>query len=572
MDRNAELHFGSVPAIDISRCKLTKGFDHKTSFNTGDLIPIYVDDIIPGTTVKMKMSEVVRMMTPIAPVLDNAYLDTYFFFVPNRLLWEHWKNFMGENDTAPWAQTTNYTVPKITCPAGGWDKGSLADYFGLPTGVIGSGWKANALPFRAYTMIWNEWFRDQNLKTPAYISTGDSDTTGKNKGANYDYVTDTECGAYPLKAAKMHDYFTSCLPSAQKGPSVEIPLGTWAPVYARGEEVDPTKVTEGLNTLHFTTTTTYTRPTGGALGISGSSPNNWAGTLANTTQPSSLSQAVTPSNLWADMSAAIGATVNQLRQAFAVQKFYERAARGGSRYIETILSHFRVTNPDFRMQRPEYMGGKRIPINMNQVVQTDASGMSSYWDSDNSTWVTDSKTPQGNLAAYSATSDTNGDLFTHSFTEHGILMGLAVVRTQHTYQQGLNRMWSRNSMFDYYWPELANLGEMAVLNKEIFLQGTSTDDEAFGYQEAWADYRYKPDMVTGELRSNYAQSLDIWHYGDDYSSLPALGSQWIDEPEENMARTLAVQNHDQFLGDFYFAPEYSLPMPLYSVPGLMDHH
>ena len=223
-------------------------------------------------------------------------------------------------------------------------------------------------------------------------------------------------------------------------------------------------------------------------------------------------------------------------------------------------------------QRSEYLGGKRVPINMNQVVQTDASGKSSWYDSENSEWVTDDKTPQGNLAAYSATADTDEDMFTYSTTEHGILMGLAVVRTNHSYQQGLDRMWSRNSMFDYFWPELSNLGEQAIRNSEIFLQGTSTDDEAFGYQEAWYEYRYKPDIITGELRSNYDQSLDLWHYGDDYDSLPSLGSEWIDEPEENMARTLAVQNHDQFFGDFYFAPKYVLPMPLYSVPGLIDHH
>lgn len=570
MDRNAELHFGSVPSIDISRCKLTKGFDHKTSFNTGDLIPIYVDDIIPGTTVKMKMSEVIRMMTPVCPVLDNAYIDTYFFFVPYRLVWEHWKNFMGENDTAPWAQTNNYTIPKITCPSGGWDKGSLADYFGLPTGVIGNGWKANALPFRSYVAIWNEWFRDQNLKTPAYISKGDSDTTGVNKGANYDYVTDSECGAAPLKAAKMHDYFTSCLPSAQKGPAVTVPLGTSAPVYTGS---DNPSIANGValkwsnaNTGAGIGSTGSFAPIGVGIVNHGSETGTQGTATATSTVP------ISPRNLYTDLTEAVGATVNQLRQAFAVQKFYERAARGGSRYIETILSHFSVTNPDFRMQRPEYLGGKRVPINMNSVVQTDASGKSSWYDSDNSAWVTDDKTPQGNLAAYSATSDVNNDIFTHSFTEHGCLMGLAVIRTQHTYQQGLNRMWSRNSMFDFYWPELANLGEQAVLNKEIYLQGTSKDDEAFGYQEAWADYRYKPDMVTGELRSNYAQSLDVWHYGDDYSALPSLGGAWIDEPIENMARTLAVQNHDQFLGDFYFAPVYTLPMPLYSVPGLMDHH
>lgn len=557
MDRNAELHFGNVPTIDINRCRLTKGFDHKTTFNNGDLIPIYIDEILPGTTIKMRQSELVRMMTPIAPVMDNSWLDTYWFFVPNRLVWEHWKNFMGENDTAPWAVTNNYTVPKITCPSGGWAKGSLADYFGLPTGVIGNGWKANALPFRGYALIYNSWFRDENLTTPVYISTGDSDTTGINKGVNYDPVTDTECGAAPLKAAKLHDYFTSCLPSAQKGTAVSIPIGNDAPV-----KFGPAGTTGAYSDEDLIGLPVQLRHVNGSNSYLGVNPD----------KTGEFPSDPTANTLYADLSTAVGATVNQLRQSFAIQKFYERAARGGSRYIETILSHFKVTNPDFRMQRPEYLGGKRIPINMNQAVQTDASGKSSWYDSVNSIWVTEDKTPQGNLAAYSATADSNEDLWTHSFTEHGFLFGLAVIRCQHSYQQGLNRMWSRNSMFDYYWPELANLGEMGVLNKEIYLQGTNKDDEAFGYQEAWADYRYKPDIISGEMRSNYAQSLDLWHYGDDYASLPSLGSEWINEPTENMARTLAVQSHDQFMGDFYFAPIYTLPMPLYSVPGLIDHH
>lgn len=559
MTRETELHFGSVPSIDISRCKLTKAHDHKTSFNNGSLIPVFIDEILPGTTVKMKTSEVVRMATPIAPVMDNAYLDIMFFFVPNRLVWEHWVNFMGENDTAPWAQSTNYQVPQIRVPSGGWAKGSLADYFGLPTGVAGNSWTANALPFRGYALIYNSWFRDENLTTPVYISKGDSETQGKNKGNNYDPVTDTECGAAPLKAAKLHDYFTSCLPQAQKGPSVEIPLGDKAAV----------KLGENIGNNATNTTVLDMNPilynygnSRGAMDVVDDNGTSYGNQLSGSAGNS----------LYADLSSALGATVNQLRQAFAVQKFYERAARGGSRYIETILSHFSVTNPDFRMQRPEYMGGKRVPINMNSVVQTDASGKASYWDDTTNKWITDDKTPQGNLAAYSATSDTEEDLFTHSFTEHGYLFGLAVVRTVHTYQQGLNRMWSKKSMFDFYWPELANLGEMAVLNKEIYLQGTSQDDEAFGYQEAWAEYRFMPDRISGELRSNYAQSLDIWHWGDDYQSLPSLGSAWINEPEENMARTLAVQSQDQFIGDFYFAPTYTLPMPLYSVPGLIDHH
>lgn len=559
MDRNTELHFSQLPTIDIQRCKLTKAHDHKTSWNTGDLIPLYVDDILPGTTVKMRMSELVRMMTPIAPVLDNAYMDIYWFFTPNRLLWDHWINFMGENDTAPWAMPQNYEVPQITCPSGGWAKGSLADYFGLPTDVEGDGWKVSALPFRCYVKIWNEFFRDENLKTPAYISYGDSDTTGKNKGAGYDYVTDSECGAAPLKAAKLHDYFTSSLPSSQRGPAVRIPLGESAPVYF-GENVTPnttnTALLGDIPTVS-NSTGTYNAPI---------TPWN------TTTEQADTYTTGLGNSLYTDLTDAVGATVNMLRQSFQIQRFYERAARGGARYIETILSHFRVTNPDFRMQRPEYLGGKRVPINMNQVVQTDASGKASYWDSTDSTWVTDDKTPQGNLAAYSATADNNTDLWTRSFTEHGILMCLGVIRTDRTYQQGVNRMWFRKNMFDFYWPELANLAEQPVYNKEIYLQGKSADDEAFGYQEPWAEYRYKPSIISGELRSNFAQSLDLWHYADDYNALPTLSSDWIDEPTENMARTLAVQSHDQFMGDFFFSPIYTLPMPLYSVPGLIDHH
>lgn len=313
MNRNTELHFGSVPTIDISRSKIDKSFDHKTSFNCGDLIPIFYDDIVPGTSVKMRMSEVVRMMTPIVPVMDNAWLDTYFFFVPYRLIWEHWKQFMGELDTAPWVQQQNYEVPQITCPAGGWDVGSLADYLGYPTGVIGNGWKASALPFRAYCQIYNDWFLDENLKTPIYISKGDSDTTGKNYAAlTYNEVTDTECGAKPLKAAKLHDYFTSCLPSAQRGPAINVPLGQSAPVV--GAKMGANSDTDLIDTHIF-----LSNSSSGALSAHGLDSNDQD-------QPLSTSKNI---GLNVDLSQAIGATVNQLRQAFAVQKFYERSARSG---------------------------------------------------------------------------------------------------------------------------------------------------------------------------------------------------------------------------------------------------
>lgn len=560
MNRNSQEHFASTPTIDISRSKFDRSFTNKTTFNAGDLIPFYVDcTIMPGDTVKMNTSHVVRMMTPIAPVMDNANLDTYFFFVPYRLLWKHWKQFMGENDTAPWTQTTNYEIPQIVAPSNtGWTKGSLADYMGYPTGV--AGYKASALPFRAYALIWNEWFRDQNLKNPCYISDGDSDTNGVDiQSATYDYVTDTECGAAPCKVAKYHDYFTSCLPGAQKGPSVNVPIGSSAPVV--------------FGDFVYDATSTGTLAKGLQASVEGNT--NAYNPYVYGSDDSTMQQRVENGkkySLYADLSNAVGATVNQLRQAFQIQKFYEKQALYGTRYIEMIKGHFGVTNPDYRLQRPEYLGGMRTPININQVVQTDATSQQVYYDTATSSWSMKDLTPQGNTAAYSLTSGRNKDLFTHSFTEHGILMGLCCVRTTHTYQQGLNRQFSMKKFLDFYYPEFANLGNQGVLNKEIYLQNNAYDNQIFGYQEAWANYRYMPDIVTGEMRSNYAQSLDVWHWADDYSQLPSLGSDWIDETKDNIARTLAEQNHDQFFGDFYFQAIYTRPMPLYSVPGLIDHH
>ena len=574
MNRNSQAHFATQPTVNVGRSKFDRSFTHKTSFNAGDIIPFYVDTtIMPGDTVKMNTAQVVRMCTPITPVMDNANLDTYFFFVPYRLIWDHFKRFMGENDTAPWKQTVEYQIPQITAPAStGWTKGSLADYMGYPTKV--TGWKGSALPFRAYALIMNEWFRDENLKNPLYISTGDSDTTGVDiTSATLDPITDIECGACCYKAAKNFDYFTGCLPEAQKGPAINVPLGTTAPIIA-GEVTTPASA--GV--------ITNTNVLGEELNIYINSGGN---ITAITDEGHILNTNPTGNALVADLSSAVGATINQLRQAFQIQKFYEKQALYGSRYIEMVKGHFGVTNPDFRMQRPEYLGGMRTPININQVVQTDATsqqlggeyktvGGQEVWE-----WSMSDLSPQGNTAAYSLTSGKNPNLFTHSFTEHGILMGLAVVRlANHTYQQGLNRQFMMKKFYDFYFPEFANLGNQPVYNKEIYTQNDSVvdtdgkvvNDKVFGYQEAWAHYRYMPDIVTGELRSNYSKSLDVWHWADDYSQLPSLGSDWIDEDKNNFARTLAVQNQDQFWGDFYFAAVYTRPMPLYSVPGLIDHH
>ena len=561
MNRNTNSHFANTPTVNIGRSKFDRSFTHKTTFNTGDLIPFFIDTtIMPGDTVKMSTSEVVRMMTPIAPVMDNANLDTYFFFVPYRLIWEHFKEFFGENDETPWTQQTEYEIPQIIAPQNGWKKGSLADYFGYPTKI--GGYKASALPFRAYAKIWNDWFRDQNLKNPCYIHLGDADITGTDKttlGSNYDYVTDTEKGAAPCKVAKYHDLFTSCLPEPQKGPSVAIPIGENAPVIGT-DDVKRGSVAVDENLVG--------KPIG-AYRIPNSSITALFPTPSETTQNIDQ-QDNTIIGLQVDLSSAVGATVNQLRQAFAIQKYYEKLALYGSRYIEFVRGMFNVTIADYRVQRSEYLGGKSIPINMNQVIQTDATRKSSYYE--DNTWLTEDTTPQGNTAAYSLTTDREDGIWTHSFQEHGILMGLTVVRQVHTYQQGLNRMFSKKGKLDFYVPVFANLGNEPIYNKEIYLDGTDDDEEVFGYQEAWANERFMPDIVTGEMRSNYDQSLDIWHWADYYETRPTLSSEWIDETSENIQRTLAVQNHDQFFGDFFFKATYTRPMPLYSVPGLIDHH
>jgi hypothetical protein len=560
MNRNTESHFSLSPHVDISRSRFDRSASLKTSFNAGDVVPFFLEEVLPGDTFSVDTSKVVRMQTLLTPMMDNVYLDTYYFFVPNRLVWDHWKEFCGENTESAWIPQTEYTMPQITSPAGqGWSVGTLADYFGIPTGVAGL--SVSALPFRAYALIMNEWFRDQNLQDPLVVPTDDSTVAGVNTGT---LVTDVAKGGKPFIAAKYHDYFTSALPAPQKGPDVLIPVaqaGSY-PVVSLTDYVDSSKSTASVAWQKLDGTNFSYNGSGHlAVGSYGEQNGKYlSGATAGSGVAADTNVDIAPANLWAvaDGNAA-AATINQLRLAFQIQKFYEQQARGGSRYTEVVRSFFGVTSPDARLQRPEYLGGNRVPINVNQIVQQ--SGTQS------------GTTPQGTVVGQSLTTDKHSD-FTKSFTEHGLIIGVMVARYDHTYQQGLNRLWSRKDKFDFYWPVFANIGEQAIKNKEIFAQGNDKDNEVFGYQEAWAEYRYKPNMVTGEMRSAYAQSLDVWHLADDYSTLPSLSDSWIREDKANIDRVLAVTSavSNQFFADVYVKNYCTRPMPMYSVPGLIDHH
>lgn len=555
--RNAESRFSQLPRADINRSTFDRSHSVKLSFNAGDLIPFYVDEVLPGDTFNLATSKVIRMPSLITPIMDNFYLDTYFFFVPNRLVWNHWREFNGENTQSAWLPTTEYEVPQITSPATtGWNIGTIADYMGIPTGVPGL--SVNALPFRAYSLICNEWFRDENLTDPLVTPTDDSVVAGTN-GTNY--ITDVAKGGAPFRVAKYHDYFTSCLPAPQKGPDVTIPVGVTGnmPVVPLADKVPSSLYPVQPMGLSLTSGASFNpgSPAGRlAVTLSG---NNLVGDGSATGVVDAGSPYV-PNNLWAigGDSTATAATINQLRMAFQIQKMYEKDARGGTRYIEILKAHFGVTSPDARLQRPEYLGGNRIPITINQVLQQSQ---------------TTDTSPQGTPVGQSLTSDHHGD-FSKSFVEHGFIIGLMAIRYDHTYQQGLERFWSRRDRFDYYWPVFANIGEQAVKNKEIFAQGKDEDDEVFGYQEAWADYRYRPNRVCGEMRSQSSQSLDVWHLADDYETLPALSDAWIRENPQTVDRVIAVTSAitHQFFADVYVSCRSTRPMPLYSVPGLIDHH
>lgn len=564
MNRNVESHFALNPTrIDMSRSTFDRSASVKTTFNAGDIVPFFCEEVLPGDTFNVSSSKVVRMQTLLTPIMDNIYLDTYYFFVPNRLVWNHWKEFNGENTESAWIPQTEYSVPQITAPAGGWNVGTLADYFGLPVKVAGI--SVSALPFRAYALVMNEWFRDQNLQDPLVVPVDDATVQGVNTGT---FVTDVAKGGLPYIAAKYHDYFTSCLPSPQKGPDVTLSVAAQGdlPVVAKRDDVPVSswdrqsvggQFLQSIRVADFTdgSWTKLNQPV-----LYGATKGNSTFMTAGTPTVE-VGHAVYPTNLWAKNAGnAIIATINQLRMAFQIQKLYERDARGGTRYIEVLKSHFGVTSPDARLQRPEYLGGNRVPININQVVQQSGTGAGA-------------DTPQGTVVGMSQTTDSNHD-FIKSFTEHGYIIGVMVARYDHTYQQGIERHWSRKTRFDYYWPVFANIGEQAVLNKEIYAQGTAKDEEVFGYQEAWSDYRYKPNRVTGEMRSVYDKSLDVWHLGDDYAQLPSLSASWIREDKNNIDRVIAVSSKlsNQFFADIYVKNRATRPMPMYSIPGLIDHH
>lgn len=534
MSRHNMQHlFAQVPKTDIPRSKFNRSHGLKTTFDSGYLVPILIDEILPGDTVNLKATLFTRLATLISPIMDNIYMDTFFFFVPERLVWENFQRMCGEQDNPD--DSTDFIFPTITAPEGGFEPLSLADYFGIPTNVPNL--EVRAEPFRVYNLVYNEWFRDENLQDSVPFTKADKDDV-----KNYKL----------LRRGKRHDYFTSALPWPQKGPGVELPFGGTAKVPSQDLGIN-------FNSVYFSVDE-YSGDGNSFRGyLPSSDVSRYGRTRGNIDFNSSdgglkLFSGNLSTPLSVDLSSATSVTINQFREAFQIQKWYERAARGGTRYTEILRSFFGVVSPDARLQRPEYLGGGSHRIDVSVVPQT--SG-------------TTDVSPQANLAAFGVGLN-KGSAFTKSFTEHGWLIGLVNVRADLTYQQGLNRMWSRSTKFDMYWPTFAHLGEQAILNKEIYAQGTDEDDNAFGYQERYAEYRYFPSMITGKFRSTDPQPLDSWHLAQKFDNLPKLSSEFI-EDKPPIDRIVAVTDEPEFLLDCFFDMKCIRPMPVYSVPGLVDH-
>lgn len=554
MNRFVSQHrFAEIPKAEIPRSVFDRSFTTKTAFNSGYLIPVFFDEVLPGDTFDVNASFFTRLATPVVPIMDNLWLDSFFFFVPYRLVWDHWTNMHGERSNPK--DSVDYICPTVTAPDSGFGFGSIYDYLGIPPDKKLT---VNALPLRACNLIYNEWFRDENLQDSLTVNTGDEN--------------DAPTMYNLFRRGKRHDYFTSCLPWPQKGDSVEVSLGGTAPVRISSTAADTKTVTatpplvfaEGPFSLSggfFRAPNKDTEVSNAWYG-SGSSTGSGATFYSKGLQTSSPTWSTDSLSAFADLSTASPITINSLRYAFQLQKLLERDARGGTRYTELLQSHFGVTNPDLRLQRPEYLGGSSTRITINPVQQT--SG-------------TTDTSPQGNLAAYGVGTD-NFHGFNRSFTEYGCIIGFVSVRADLTYQQGLNRAWFRKSRFDFYYPVFSHLGEQTVLNKEIYAQGPDVkdaagnivDEQVFGYQERFAEYRYKPSMITGIMRSTAPQTLDVWHLSQNFASLPKLNSEFI-EDKPPVERAVAVQSEPQFIFDAYFKMKCARPMPVYSVPSLVDH-